>query len=316
MRRASEEAAARAMAPTEAIAQQLERHSAIALDPAALSREPFPLEMPERQPLGKADLVSPTRATESEPAAPSPPPNLTAVTVGERLNTALTARVVIDPQIDPASREQYRRLAATLHHIQEARGLQVVMIASAVQGEGKTLTATNLALTFSESYQRRVLLIDADLRRPTLHTVFGIANERGLSDGLSAGDSQALPVRTLSPRLSLLSAGRPSNDPMAGLTSHRMRAVVDEARSAFDWIIIDTPPVVLLPDANLLAAMVDGAVLVVKANSTSCSLVSRAVVAVGRERLLGIVFNRAEVGPHDGYSYYANYYGAHNSKPS
>ena len=80
------------------------------------------------------------------------------------------------PQADPASREQYRRLAATLHHAQAEHGLKVVMVASAVPGEGKTLTATNLALTLSESYQRRVLLIDADLRRPSLHDDVQVPN--------------------------------------------------------------------------------------------------------------------------------------------
>ena len=83
------------------------------------------------------------------------------------------------------------------------------MIASAVQGEGKTLTATNLALTFSESYQRSVLLIDADLRRPSLHTMFGIENTTGLSDGLACDEPRDLSVRQVSPRLAILPAGQP-----------------------------------------------------------------------------------------------------------
>ena len=85
---------------------------------------------------------------------------------------------------------------------------------------------------------------------------------------------------------------------MAGLTSERMRRLIDEAREAFDWVIIDTPPVGLLTDANLLASMVDGAVLVVKAGSTPYDLVKRAVDAIGRERLLGVVLNRADEQPH------------------
>jgi capsular exopolysaccharide synthesis family protein len=228
----------------------------------------------------------------------------------ERIDDTLAKKVVIDDSMVPASREQYRRLAAALHHGQSADALKVVMIASAVQSEGKTLTATNLALTFSESYKRSVLLIDADLRRPTLHTVFRVDNSSGLSDGLSSFEELRLPVRQVSQKLALLPAGKPSADPMSGLTSHRMRRVIEEARQAFDWVIIDTPPVVLLPDANLLGAMVDAAVLVVKAGSTSYDLVNRAVAAIGRERVVGVVLNRAQGAPLTAdYGYYS-YYGA------
>src|SRR6476661_7528340 len=104
----------------------------------------------------------------------------------------------------PASREQYRRLAAALHHAQAATGVKVVMIASAVANEGKTLTAANLALTLSESYRRNVLLIDADLRRPSLHTMFQVEGAPGLSDGLISIDEPKLPLHRLSPRLAVL----------------------------------------------------------------------------------------------------------------
>ena len=95
-----------------------------------------------------------------------------------------SAKLVGDDRMLTTSREQYRRLAATLHRIQATSGLKVVMIASAVAGEGKTLTAANLALTFSESYEQNVLLIDADLRRPSLARTFGVPSSPGLSDGL------------------------------------------------------------------------------------------------------------------------------------
>jgi capsular exopolysaccharide synthesis family protein len=166
-------------------------------------------------------------------------------------------------------------------------------------------------LTFSESYKRNVLLIDADLRRPALHRVFGTDNASGLTDGLTASAESKLPVRQVSDRLALLQAGQPNADPMAGLTSERMRQVISEARESFDWVIIDSPPVALLPDANLLGAMVDGAVIVVKAATTPCDLVQRAVDAIGRHRILGVVLNRAETTAHGyGYSYYDSYYGA------
>ena len=111
----------------------------------------------------------------------------------QRLGADLNRKVVIDQDMVPASREQYRRLAATLHQAQSMNGMKVVLIASAVAGEGKTLTVSNLALTFSESYKRSVLVIDGDLRRPSLHTVFGIAGSPGLTEGLSSMRSRRFP---------------------------------------------------------------------------------------------------------------------------
>ena len=308
LRLASEQAPAESAASSD---EPREHDQVPELDAHALAREPFPLEMPERRPPQKSGpSIVPAvgvaaAAPRSQLAAP-PAPKRTSLF--ERINGTLSKKVVIDTNMLPASREQYRRLAATLHHAQAASGLKVVMIASAVQGEGKTLTATNLALTMSESYQRNVLLIDADLRRPTLHTVFAVDNTSGLSEGLTSRTQNQLPVRQVSPRLAILPAGRPSSDPMAGLTSERMHQVIDEARGVFDWVIIDTPPVVLLTDANLLSAMVDGAILVVKAESTSSDFVNRALAAIGRERVLGVVLNRATESPHAAYGYYSSYY--------
>ena len=283
------------------------------LDPEALAREPYPLEMPERrQPSGRRPVAvpftnAPTTPPKTEPARPeSPKPE----GLLQRLDSALVEKVVIDRNTDGASREQYRRLAATLHHAQSTNGIKVVLITSAVQGEGKSLTATNLAMTFSESYQRSVLLIDADLRRPTLHTLFHVDNAGGLSEGLVSREQRRLPVRQVSARLAILPAGQPSADPMAGLTSDRMRQLVGEAREAFDWVIIDTPPVGLLPDANLLASIADAAVLVIKAESTSYDLVNRALTAIGRDRVLGVVLNSSHAMMGADYGDYGGYYGA------
>ena len=184
------------------------------------------------------------------------------------------------------------------------------MIASAVPGEGKTLTASNLALTLSESYRQRVLLIDADLRKPALHQVFQLHAASGLIEGLEAETEVKLVLRQVSPHLSVLPAGRPTSDPMAGLTSERMQRLLAEARESFDWVIIDTPPLMLLPDAHLLSSMVDGAVLVVRANSTPHEHVKRAAEIIGRQRITGVVLNQAEASaqPAYGAQYYHGYY--------
>ena len=292
LRRAGEQAPA---GPTRRRRAGLAARPETASDAVALAREPFPVEAPDAPRRGRRPAAAPIPGVSELPRVRRRPASEPSRTLFERIDARLTEKVVVDENMSPASREQYRRLAAALHDAQSTTGLQVVMVASAVAGEGKTLTASNLALTFSESYQKRVLLIDA--RPAPADAAHGLPPRHRVGPDRRPAVHRARPscwcarCRT---RLAVLPAGRPSSDPMAGLTSERMRRLLDEARQAFDWVIIDTPPVVLLPDANLLASMVDGAVLVVSAGSTPHELVQRAVDAIGRARILGVVLNRAE----------------------
>jgi capsular exopolysaccharide synthesis family protein len=290
----------------------------------AFASESFPAEAdlfrPETDnelaaPFGDVDALqqTPVEATggleETAPPAEAPPVVNGAApgAMFERLDPTLAGKIVVDHAMKPAFREQYRRLAAALHQAQIERGIKVIMVVSAVASEGKTLTATNLALTLSESYHRQVLLVDGDLRRPSLHTVLNVSVHDGLSEGLFADAEPKLALHQLSPRLALLPAGRPMSDPMAGLTSERMRRIIEEARSAFDWVIVDTPPVALLPDGHLLASLGDGALLVVKAGGPSHALIQRAIDAIGRERVLGAILNKAEEVSGEGYYYRYDY---------
>lgn len=203
-------------------------------------------------------------------------------------------RLVLSPDAPPEFAEQFRRLAATLHHAQLVNGLKVVMVTSARPGDGKSLTAANLALTLSESYRREVLLIDADLRRPSLHEVFGVPNVAGLSDGLLLAEDERLAAVKITSTLTLLPAGRPVQDPMSGLTSQRMRKILEEAAARFEWVILDTVPVGLLADASILAGMVDGALLVVRAGETPHGVLAKAVDVLTRDKIIGVVLNGTE----------------------
>jgi capsular exopolysaccharide synthesis family protein len=226
----------------------------------------------------------------------APPDSLPA------LNAAWGERLTCNPKCDPVLVEQFRRLAAVLHKSQAIDGTRVVMVTSAAQADGKTLTAINLALTLSGSYKRRVLLIDADLRRPSAGESMGLHCATGLSDALKAKQEQLLALIPVTPTLSLLPAGRTDPDPIGGLTSERMRRIVQEAATCFEWVIVDAPPVGLLADANLLADEVDRTLLVVRAGQTQYPLVEKAIEAVGRDRLLGVVLNGVE--PETTASYY------------
>jgi protein-tyrosine kinase len=242
----------------------------------------------------------------------APPPSAVPTSPGGRgplalfrgFNEALAGRIVSTPSAPPVLAERFRRLAASLHHAQLVDGLRTVMVTSADPGDGKTLTSANLALTLSESYRRQVLLIDADLRRPSLHDVFNVPNVNGLNEGLKASSDARLNVIKISDTLTLLPAGRPDPDPMSSLTSTRMREILEEASQRFDWIIVDTAPLGLLADASLLARMVDKSLLVIRAGQTPHASVDRAVTALGRDHIIGVVLNAVETTGGEGAAYY------------
>lgn len=205
--------------------------------------------------------------------------------------------------------EQYRKLAAVLHDEQVESGLKSVMITSALPGEGKTLTAVNLALTLTESYERRVLLIDADLRGPSLHHALNLSNDRGLSDALQ--DGQELSFVEASSGLTVLCAGTPGPTPLAGLTSKRMGEIVEQCESRFDWVLIDTPPVGVLPDAQVLTRLVGAVLFVVGAGSTPAVTVERAIAELGGpDAIFGVVLNRVEERRIPDAGYYGRYLAA------
>jgi protein-tyrosine kinase len=253
--------------------------------------------------------------TPTEPGLPTPPRVEEPTEIGaptgplgvfQGFATEMAGRIVGAPGASHMLSEQFRRLAATLHHAQLVQGTKIVMVTSANPADGKTLTATNLALTLSASYRRQVLLIDADLRRPSLHEIFRVPNVAGLNEGLKARENAKLAVLRISDTLTLLPAGRPDPDPMSGLTSARMGEILQEGAARFDWVIVDTAPIGLLADANLLSTMVDGSLLVIRANQTPFTAVNKALENLGRDRILGVVLNAAEgMADPDHYGRYA-----------
>ena len=136
--------------------------------------------------------------------------------------------------------------------------------------------------------------MDADLRRPAIRDVSHIPGVTGLADGLRAKSEQKLSVFQITSHLSLLPAGRPDPDPMSGLTSSRMRRILSDAAHRFDWVVVDAPPVGTVSDASILAEMVDATLLVVRARHTDCELTQKAIEAIGRERILGVVLNAVD----------------------
>jgi capsular exopolysaccharide synthesis family protein len=188
------------------------------------------------------------------------------------------------------SAERYVNLATVLHETQLEQGLQTLLITSSARQEGKTLTVVNLATTLSDAYARRVLIIDADLRRPSVHRALGIDAQTGLSDALLQPASP-LPLIHVTPRLSVLPAGRPDANPLARLSPDRVQPLLADCVSRFDWVLVDTPPVGTEADAQLLARFVQAVIFVIRAGVAPYSVVQRAVAELGRECIIGTVLN-------------------------
>ena len=185
----------------------------------------------------------------------------------------------------------YCRLAAQLHQTQQTRALTTILIASALPDEGKSLTAASLAVALSSAYGKRVSLIDADLRRPSLHRLLGTTASPGLRDGLT-GSVQVRPAR-ISHTLTFLPAGSPHQNPLEILSSSLLRALIAEQAQRCDWVIFDAPPLAACPDAGVLASLVDGVVLVVRAGHTQLPALESAVQSLGRDRIVGVILNRS-----------------------
>jgi capsular exopolysaccharide synthesis family protein len=178
--------------------------------------------------------------------------------------------------------------------VRHERTLKTVLVTSALPGEGKTLTVINLALTLSEDFGRRVLVIDADVRRPAIHDVLGLSNAVGLTDVLRPG-MEHLPLQEVSSRLSVLTAGRAIFDPR-NLASDRMRSLLRDAASSFDWVLLDAPAIDRAPDARLLAGVSRAVLFVIARGTTRFSAVERAMSEIGRGSIIGAVLNEVPGG--------------------
>jgi capsular exopolysaccharide synthesis family protein len=269
--------------------------------------EAEPALIAEDDPIAEIALDEAPLRHERPAALPPAPESLGTFATGNRglvsFSSKWRERLATSPDADAVLVEQFRRIAATLHSSQAATGIRVLMVTSASPEDGKTLSALNLALVLSESYGRRVLLIDADLRRPSLGRAAELTEVPGLSDALKSKIEQKLTVLPVTPMLTLLPAGRPNPDPMGVLTSPRMRTILEEAAARFDWVILDAPPMGPMADANLLAEMSDAAVFVIRAGKTKYASVKKAIDTLGRERLLGVILNGLERMPKESYAY-------------
>jgi succinoglycan biosynthesis transport protein ExoP len=200
--------------------------------------------------------------------------------------------------------EQFKRLRARIEELALRQGIRIIAITSPGPHEGKTLTAVNLAAAMAQPKSARVLLIDADFRRPNVAKTLGAAaGEPGLVALLEAGGQEPTRYirRVTGSRLDVLACETPVSDPYEILTSSAFRTVLDWARQRYDVVILDTAPVVPVPDSGLIGRLVDGYIVVVSANVTPRKLLGEALNLLEASTVLGLVFNR-DAQPLFGYS--------------
>ena len=208
--------------------------------------------------------------------------------------------------------EAFRSLRTSLVFTSGSEGPRVVAVTSSQPLEGKTTTACNLGMVLALGGSR-VLLVDADLRRPGLHTVIGAQNEIGLSH-LLVGQARVRDAvqKTSEPNLFVISAGRIPPNPSELLSSERMSALLSNLRTGpFDWVIIDTPPVLAVTDAVIVARAVSGVVFVIGSEMTRRVHAERAIETLtgGKPASIGAVLNRVDFDRNR--YYYSRYYGYH-----
>jgi protein-tyrosine kinase len=220
--------------------------------------------------------------------------------------------VFLGADSNQAGAEHFRTLRSRLYQIAGTRPLKRVLVTSSIPQEGKTFVAANLAQSIVRQDQRRVLLIDADLRISRLHQVLGAPATPGLTEYLRGeADEIAVIQRGLEGNLCFIPGGSPVSNPSELLLGERMKHLLELVTPVFDWLILDSPPALAVHDASILADMCDGVLFVVRAGATDFELAEKASSEFREKNLLGVVLNRVEKG--DAYCDYY-YYGYGSQK--
>lgn len=217
-------------------------------------------------------------------------------------------RLVAITQPNSTYCEEYRSLRTHVLHRSQRQKLQSIVVASVNPSEGKSVTALNLSWLLAQTDGVKCLVIDSDLRMPSLADYLGIETDKGLSHVLAGTATLAESIVRLEPSgLHILPGGDARTDVAELISGPKFKDILLEARELFDYIIIDAPPLGIFTDATVLINHADGAMLVVRANRTKCSVIERLLEPLPKERLLGVVLNQSEDvldESHYNYGYY------------
>jgi len=258
-----------------------------------VANKPKSLEMPVPQSL-------PAEESSQEPAevADLDFPSL-------NVSVAANSRLVFFNDPDSLPAEKFRFLGVRLRQIQQNRSLKKVLVTSSIPEEGKSLVSANLAGVLARRKQR-VLLIEGDLRRPTLAQQFGLGPLAGLGEWLQSDHQRISNIYRLADfNFWMMPAGRPPSNPLELMQSGNLARLMEHIGNLFDWIVVDSPPLLPLADTTVWARVTDGTLLVARVGKTERAQLERALDLVKKSELLGVVVNGSEQT--DYKSYYQRY---------
>jgi len=271
---------------------------------ARVAVDPIDLQVPLNAP-----VAFPTAAHELYPARDG-----AVLRYEELVKRCVQTRFRIDPRMSVFAgqeegnlgAERFRTLRSRLYQIASTRTLKKLLITSALPAEGKTFVVANLAQSIVRQPERRVLLIDGDLRASRLHLCLGTQRSPGLADYL-AGDADAYSViqKGEDTNLCLISGGKEVSNPSELLLNDRLKVLLDLVTPLFDWVILDAPPALPVHDASIIADICDGVLFVVRAGVTDSDIACKASMDFQGKNLLGAVLNRVEKGLGYGGYYYS-----------
>jgi capsular exopolysaccharide synthesis family protein len=224
--------------------------------------------------------------------------NLTSTDSSRKLITAVAPKSPIS--------EQYRTVRTNIQYSSIDGDMRVLMVTSSGPGEGKSTTVANLAVTFAQ-LGKKVLLVDADLRKPTVHHTFAVNNQVGFTTVLTKQASlEKAVVETDEQDLYVLTSGPIPPNPAELLSSKSMEQFIEEAKEQFDFVLFDTPPLLAVADPQILANQCDGSILVVYSERTEIELAKKGkeLLVNAKAKLLGVVLNHKELKNNDYYYYY------------
>jgi len=216
-----------------------------------------------------------------------------------------SSRLVYFTEPDSLAAEKFRFLGVRLRQLQQTRRLKRVLVTSTIPEEGKSLVSANLAGVLARRKQK-VLLIEGDMRRPTLAQQFGLGRLAGLAEWLQSGQQTPSNIYRLGgPGLWLMPAGEPPANPLELMQSGRLSQLMAQLANLFDWIVVDSPPLLPLADTTVWARLTDGTLLVAREGKSQKRQLQRGLEALKTSDLLGVVLNGCTHSDHE--SYYQRY---------
>jgi capsular exopolysaccharide synthesis family protein len=202
------------------------------------------------------------------------------------------SRLVFFAEPNGLAAEKFRFLGVRLRQLQQSRSLKRVLITSTIPQEGKSTVAANLSCTLARRRQQRTLLIDGDLRRPTVGKLFNVEHLQGLSEWLQGKTEHTESIHQIEgTQLWLMPAGAPAKNALELMQSGKLASIMQQLNNWFDWIVIDSPPILPLADTSVWMRLADGALLVTREGVTEKDLLKRGLATLDTSKLLGTVLN-------------------------